>query len=59
MEYAAGDALAVQPRNDRGATLQLLADLGFDPAQRVRITRAQPHAPPLPRDEWSVLELFE
>ena len=59
MEYAAGDALAVQPRNERGATLQLLADLGLDPAQRVRITRAQPHAPPLPRDEWTVLELFE
>ncbi len=53
-----GDALAVQPHNPTQPTLELLATLGLDPAARVRLDAAQPHAPPLRRREMSVADLF-
>ncbi|KAL1530658.1 hypothetical protein AB1Y20_001558 [Prymnesium parvum] len=58
LRYAAGDAVAVQPRNPRGATLDLLAALSLDAAAAVEIRAAAPHAPPLPAARWTVLELF-
>ena len=60
LDYQPGDALAVQPHNPLGGTKALLAALlvGIDPATRLRLVSAAPHAPPLRWSECSVLELF-
>ena len=58
LAYEEGDALAVQPRNPMAGTRALVCSLGLDPSARVRVSRAQPHAPPLPHADWTVLELF-
>lgn len=58
LAYEEGDALAVQPRNPMAGTRALVCSLGLDPSARVRVSLAQPHAPPLPHADWTVLELF-
>ena len=58
LEYAPGDAVAVQPRNPPDKTFALIRSLGLEPQTRVEIAPAVPHAPPLPARHWTVGELF-
>lgn len=57
--YASGDALAVMPLNPLKPTLDLLAALGIVPDATFIIRPVQGHALPLPRCEWTALELFQ